>query len=67
VTRVLVTTPVRGLAIYVTSALLIPSSVMPRNAKRMLKFRLWFRLRLSTNSCSATLVMMPAVVANMHA
>jgi len=51
----------------ITSALLSPSIVIPRNANKMLRFRLWFRLKLSTKSCSATLVMIPAVMPNRHA
>ncbi|KAG7121771.1 hypothetical protein HYQ46_010766 [Verticillium longisporum] len=48
-------------------ALLTPSSAMPRKPKKMQRLRLWSRQSASTKSCSATLTMMPAVTANMHA
>lgn len=48
-------------------ALLMPRMTMPMKPKKIHRLRLWFKLKLSTNSCRATLTIMPAVMAKMQA
>lgn len=46
-------------------ALLIPMIAIPMKPNAIHMFLLWLRVKLSTNNCMATLVMIPAVIANM--
>lgn len=58
--------PVGLVAHHAVNAKLRPRIPIPMNAKATQRFRLCVKERLSENSCNATLVITPAVTANMH-